>query len=467
MPRVSLNPPGLTVGAHHIHYAWLMIIIASGMWMVSSSIRFSIVVLVPHLEDPAGQFGWSYGAIAFAFSIQWLIAGVNGPVMGSLSDRYGARRMLLVGSILFIAGMLLTGTMSHLWQFYLFFGIVLGVSMSVFQVPLVSGVTVWFRTRLGLAMGSLQGIQSLGTLALIPLIAILFAHFGLKWTFWVPGIVGGAILLLLIRPFYNEPADLGLRPFGAPDDEPILRTKRDEAANLRNSVFVREAKRTSAFWNLIGIHFWGCMGHNIFMVFLIALAEAQGLSLKTAIAVYMALTVSSMIARFAVPILADILGSKGVMSVCFAMQVFPPIILLLFPHDAWAFFLFASLYGIGVGGEVPAFPIINRQYFGTAPIGAVYGWEMLGNGVGMALGPLAGGFLWDQTDSFAAVVMLSIGLSLVGLISVLLLPTTSRLLIPNWEEALPLELRSTESQARGSPGNSPTLEPTGGDGAGS
>lgn len=465
MLRVSLKPTGLAIGTHQIHYAWLMVVIAAVMWMVSSSIRFSTTVLVPHLQDSDSGLGWSYGAIAFAFSIQWLIAGIMGPVMGTLSDRHGARRMLLAGTILFIAGMLLTGTMSHLWQFYLFFGVVLGVAMSIFQVPLVSGVTVWFRTRLGVAMGSLQGIQSLGTLALIPLIAVLFSHFGLKWTFWVPGIVGGSVLLLLIRPFYNEPADVGLRPFGAPNDEPIQRTKRDDAANIRNSVFVSQAKRTSAFWNLIGIHFWGCMGHNIFMVFLVAMAISQGFSLETAIGIYMALTISSMIARFAVPIFADVLGSKGVMSVCFAMQVFPPIILLLFSHDVWAFYLFATLFGIGVGGEVPAFPIINRQYFGTAPIGAVYGWEMLGNGVGMALGPLAGGFLWDRTDSFAAVVGLSIGLSLVGLISVLLLPTTSRLLIPNWEEALPLEFRTTEPEASESPGYSPTIEPAGGDGS--
>ena len=160
------------------------------------------------------------------------------------------------------------------------------------------------------------------------------------------------------------------------------------------------------------------------------------------------------------------MGSKGVMSVCFALQVLPPIILLL-TQDVWAFYLFAALFGIGVGGEVPAFPIINRQYFGNAPIGAVYGWEMLGNGVGMALGPLAGGFLWDRTDSFAAVVILSIGLSMVGLISVLLLPTTSRLLIPNWESALPLEVRTAGTQARGSPGYNPRLEPTHGDASGS
>ena len=466
MARFNLTPASITDSLGRIHYAWVMVAIAAVMWMVSSSIRFSTAVLVPDLNDPDGPLGWSYGAIAFAFSVQWLISGLMGPVMGSLSDRHGARSLLLVGSILFIAGMLLTGTMSHLWQFYLFFGILLGVSMSIFQVPLVSGVTVWFRTRLGLAMGSLQGIQALGTFALIPLIALLFHHFGLKWTFWVPGIAGGALLLLLIRPFHNEPAEVGLRPFGAPNDEPIQRTKRDETANIRNRVFVSQAKRTSAFWNLIGIHFWGCMGHNIFMVFLVAMAVDQGVSHSTAIGIYMALTVTSMIARFSAPILADILGSKGVMAVCFAMQVLPPIILLV-TQDVWAFYLFAALFGIGVGGEVPAFIIINRQYYGNAPIGTVYGWEMLGNGIGMALGPLAGGFLWDQTGSFAAVVWLSIALSLAGFVSVLLLPTTSRLLIPNWEEALPPEVRSTGYQARGSPGYSPSLEPSGGEGAGS
>ena len=238
MLRVSLKPAGLAVGDHHIHYAWLMVVIAALMWMVSSSIRFSTTVLVPHLQDPAGGLGWSYAAIAVAFSIQWLIAGIMGPVMGSLSDRHGARSMIFVGTILFIAGMLLTGTMTHLWQFYLYFGVLLGVSMSVFQVPLVSGVTVWFRTKLGVAMGSLQGIQSLGTLALIPIIAVLFSQFGLKWTFWVPGIVGGLVLLLLVRLFYNEPAEVGLRPYGAPSDEPIQRSRRDDAANIRNSVFV-------------------------------------------------------------------------------------------------------------------------------------------------------------------------------------------------------------------------------------
>ncbi len=52
----------------------------------------------------------------------------------------------------------------------------------------------------------------------------------------------------------------------------------------------------------------------------------------------------------------------------------------------WHFYLFFGLlFGIGVGGEVPTFPVINRQYYGNAPMGTLYGWQNVGNGLGMAL----------------------------------------------------------------------------------
>ena len=418
-----------------------MVMLAGAMWTISSSIRFAATPLIPHLQAPSG-FGWSYGAIAFAFSLQWLVSGLLGPVMGWAGDRSGVRRTMVVGSLLFVAGMMLTGVMTHLWQFYLSFGLLLGACMAIFQVPLVSGVTVWFRTHLGLAMGGLQGFQVMGTALLIPLMAFLISELGLKQTFWLPGIVGGAVLLLLIRPFYNEPAEIGLRPFGAPEQEPIRRLQADDTAKIRTRVFFGQARRTGAFWNLIGIHFWGCMGHNIFIVFLIAMAMDRGLSREMAVGAYITLTVFSMITRFLVPIVADRFGTKSVLTVCFVLQVFPPLVLLLY-QDPWAFYLFACLFGIGLGGEVPAFPIINRQYFGSAPIGTVYGWQMLGNGIGMALGPLAGGFLWDLTGDFTSAVALSAVLSLAGLISVLLLPPTSRRLTPDWERLLPPALRSS------------------------
>ena len=440
MLKVDLRPSQMAFGSRRIHYGWVIVVLAGLMWMTSGSIRFSASVLIPHFHDPDGM-GWSYAAVGFGFSLQWFLSGFAGPVVGWLGDRYGVRRTMFVGALLFIAGMMLTGTMTQLWQFYLYFGVILGIVMSIFQVPLISGASGWFRTHLGLAMGSLQFIQSLGIVMFIPLMAFLFANYGLMGTFWFPGIIGGVVLLVLTRPFYSEPAAIGMRPFGAPENEPIRQLQSDATAKLRTSAFFRQAQRTSAFWNLIGIHFWGCMGHNVFIVFLIAMIEDQGISRALAIGAFITMHAVSTTARFLIPVAADMLGAKGIMAVCFALHVFPPLILVFF-QDPWAFYLFAVLFGIGLGGEVPLFPIINRQYYGSAPIGTVYGWQMFGNGIGMGLGPLVGGFLWDFTGNFLSIVFASVGFSLMGLVSVLVLPRTSHVLTPNWEDSLPPEARS-------------------------
>ena len=326
---VSMEPTGLAVGKHRVHYAWVVVGVASVMWTTSAAIRFAASLLVPEFER---DFGWNYGFIALAFTIQWILSGVLGPVAGWMGDRYGVRKVMFAGAILFIAGMLLTGSMTHLWQFWLYFGVILAAAMAVFQVTLVAGVTLWFKTKLGLAMGSLQGLQGIGTALVILIVFVLFNEFGLRWTFWGPGIVGGAILILGIRYFHNEPAAIGLRPYGASESEPIRRLQDNQAAKVRASVFLKQAQNTSSFWNLIGIHFWGCAGHNIILLFLIAMAEQEGLSRGMAVAVYITLTVVSTATRFAVPVAADRMGSKGVMAISFALQTFP-VLMLLVAHD--------------------------------------------------------------------------------------------------------------------------------------
>ena len=80
---------------------------------------------------------------------------------------------------------------------------------------------------------------------------------------------------------------------------------------------------TGAFWNLIGIHFWACMGHNIFIVFLLPWAIDQGVSRTSAVAIFTVMQVFSMLARFFVPIMADRMGAKSMMVLCFSLQVFP------------------------------------------------------------------------------------------------------------------------------------------------
>ena len=442
-PKFSFRLSDLILAGHRVHYAWAIVAIAAVMRLFSSSFRSSSSVLIPRLVE---SFGWSYGAVGFGFALQWVVSGMLGPSAGWLGDRYGARMAMTIGAVLFIAGMVLTGFMQNLWQFYLFFGIILSASMGIFQVPLTASVTMWFRKHLGTGMGILQSAQGIGPLVAVPIMLLVIALFGggldgLRAAFWVPGIIGGVAILGLVRLFYNEPAQIGLRPLGASENEPVRQVQRGEIARIRTRVFFKQAQRTLAFWNLIGIHFWGCAGHAIVLVYLVAIAESEGVSPGLAAGAFVTMSVTSTVTRFAVPVLADHLGSKGVMAVCFSLQTLP-IVLLFFAVEPWQFYLFAVMFGIGFGGEMSAFPIINRQYYGSAPIGTTYGWQMMGAGIGMAAGSLVGGWLRDWTGNFDATMGLSLVLSIVGVISIVLLPTTRQHQLPDWEQELPPEAQT-------------------------
>jgi MFS family permease len=213
-------------------------------------------------------------------------------------------------------------------------------------------------------------------------------------------------------------------------------------ARVRTTVFLRQARRTFAFWNLIGIHYWGCAGHAIIIVYLADMVRTQGLSLATGALVVSTMFGVSSFTRFAVPILADRVGSRIAMALCFCLQGLP-IALLFWAHEAWHFYLFAVLFGIGFGGEMSAFPIINRQYYGDAPTGTVYGWQMLGAGIGMASGSFLGGVLRDLTGAYTLALMCSFVLSMMGTLSILVLPSTAHHQIPEWEKALSPEVRTT------------------------
>ena len=438
MAKFNLEPSNLVVAGCPVHYAWVIVAVGAVMRLFSSAFRSSSSILIPRLVD---SFGWSYGAVGLGFAIQWIVSGMFGPPAGWLGDRYGVRWTMRLGAVLFIVGMVLTGFMRELWQFYLFFGVILSAAMGIFQVPLTAAVTLWFRKHLGTGMGLLQSSQGIGPLVAVPVMLLIIQLFGggidgLRAAFWIPGIVGGAVILIMVRFFYNEPAQIGVRALGAPEDEPIKAVQTGEIAKIRTKVFLKQAQRTGAFWNLIGIHFWGCAGHAIILVYLVAMAEDEGVSKGLAAGAFVTLSVTSTITRCAVPVIAERMGSKPAMAGCFFLQV-APIVLLFFAQDAWHFYLFAVLFGIGFGGEMSAFPIINRQYYGSGPIGTTYGYQMMGAGVGMAAGALIGGQLRDFTGNFDATMALSLGLSLVGVISIMLLPTTKKELLPDWEDQLP------------------------------
>ena len=102
----------------------------------------------------------------------------------------------------------------------------------------------------------------------------------------------------------------------------------------------------------------------------------------------------------------------------------------------------ASLVGLGFGGEWTGYLVINRQYFGNGPMGTCYGFQMTGALLGHAIATSLGGLVVYATGSFYPVLVISMAFSLGGVVVILMLDSTAKLLIPDWEDYLPPEARS-------------------------
>jgi len=192
---------------------------------------------------------------------------------------------------------------------------------------------------------------------------------------------------------------------------------------------------TNAFRQLVGVHFLGCVGHAIVIIYIIPIAVEAGVNVVSAAGILSALMGVSVLTRFLTPVVADYLGAKRAMATMFVLQGLP-VLMLFWTQELWQFYLFAVIFGIGYGGEGSAFPIINRQYFGRGPMGRSFGWQQAGAGTGMAVGGWIGGVLYVISGSYDVTVILSVLASVAGAALILTMPPTAKLLIPNWEDAL-------------------------------
>jgi MFS family permease len=431
--------PGRLPGG--IHYSWVIVGILVVVQVIGSAISQSAGVMVAPLRDPHGDFGWGIGTIGALMAVYYVVGALFAPVSGWLGERYGARHLMLAGGLLYGGSMVLLGLVRQPWQFLLTFSVLLSLTQSICMVPLMTAVSGWFRRRLGLGTGILWAAGGLGAALLAPLVSVLLDQLGWQGTFWSLGAVGGGLILSLTVFFRNRPADLGLTPYGATEADPPEVVRSPAIERLRRQVFTQHMRRTRAFWHLPLIHGLGCAGHGIVLLYVIPLAVEQGLTLVSASVILSLISVCSIGSRFFTPIVAERSGGKPIMAAALVIQGLT-VLVLFWAHEVWTFYLFGSLFGIGFGGEMSAYLVVNRQYFGAGPTSTLYGWEMLGALLGHAVASGLAGLVLAVTGAFPPVLALSMAFSLVGVLVILHLESSAQVLIPHWEESLPPEARS-------------------------
>src|SRR5262245_24845502 len=410
----------IAIGKYRLHYAWIVLMAACALSIVSRADSASFAVFVDPLVE---KFHWTRGDISFAYSLAF-IAGMPAMIaFGWLGDRYGARALMIVASLMISVGTVLLGTIRELWQLYLLYGVVVGaLGHAAFMVLLPVIVTRWFEQKMGLALGIYWAALGAGPVIFAPLFRWMIDTRGWESAFTAIGIFFGVVLLAFSWLIRSRPGELGLAAYGA---EEVVKGKRASAA-AGTAVSLRSVLAERPVWLLAGCHHLGCAGHAVILAHGVSMATHHGIPGLEAAGVLSTIAGVSIASRFAFSLITERLGGRTVLTLAVLGQS-TSILLLLFAHEAWHFYAFAVIFGICYGGEMVGFPIINRQMFGpAAPLSSIYSFEMVGASTGMALGGWIGGVLFDLSGDYTWAILVAAGIGYTALTLALWLPRHNR-----------------------------------------
>ena len=390
------------------YYAWVILAVSFLVSALIAGINTSFGVFLVPLSR---QFGWSAGAISFAYSIFMLTNGLSAFGVGRIGDKYGSRLVFFIGGMVFGLSLLLTSMMTEVWHLYLWYGVLAGIGRSPLNVTLVSMISRWFSKHRGLAMGIVNSGTGAGSSLFTPFTSWLIVAFSWQEAYVVMAVMVWVLLTAAILMLRDDPRDMGYLPYGE-EETPAEGTKSPKNSATKPQPQgpaweLGEAVRTIQFWELGILHFCCCMCHAIPLVHIVPYAIRSGLAPTTAASILAAIGVFSFMGRIMWGILADRWGPKPAYVLAVFQQGLMMVWLLGTTHPVM-FFLFAFFWGIGYGGAMPPYALFVKDYYGLKSFGAIYGGIMVLASLGMAVGGYLGGFLFDLSGSYQPAWILSL-----------------------------------------------------------
>lgn len=375
--------------------AWVIAFAA----FVSMFTMFGLVYSFGAFVAPiTAEFHSSRAQISAIFSITAFIFFILGAPAGHISDRIGARPVMLAGALFVGAGLISTSRIDHLWLSYLTYGVGVGIGVACGYAPMVAVVSGWFVRRRNTALGIAVSGIGFGTIVGAPLAAKCIPLYGWRHTYELFGVLGASLLLLS--------ATLAKRP-------PIARGSSGPSTG--------EALRTPAFMLLYASSFLCSVPLFVPFVFLPAFARELGVSAVSSAALIGVIGIGSVLGRLGLGTLADRLGLIGLYLLCFLLQALSYAI-WLGAHSYLTLVIFALVIGTGYGGYSALAPTVLALFFGTRNLGALVGSLYTSNAFGTLIGPPLAGFIIDRTGSYRWAIAAALAMAAIAFLVLLPLP---------------------------------------------
>jgi MFS family permease len=378
-----------------VFYGWWIVLAAFlNLFFSVGIIYYGFPVFYPSMVS---SLGFTRAQLTQGFLAGFVGAGlVFGLLAGILIDSLGSRQVIRIGIWCVGLPLILMGSMTHLWQYYVL--CIAEVIGYVLTGPIPNQVLVsnWFRLKRGRAMGIAYLGLGVGGAVSPLLINGLIQSFGWRNAFRIIG----AVILVVLFPVSqwitrSNPHDLDLNPDGLPPADAAT----EPASIERESMSVARAMRSRNFWLIVtGCTFTiGAIG--AVTQHLILFLTGEGYSLSGASRVASGLLVSSLAGRVIVGYFADRYLRKNVMALFYlALGVSIPL-LLAAPRDGvvWAF---ALLFGFAMGADYMLIPLVTADCFGLPALGKLLAVIITIYSVGQWFAPWLAGKIFDTRHNY-------------------------------------------------------------------
>jgi len=308
-----------------------------------------------------------------------------------------------------------------IWQLYLFFGIVVGIGMSGLWVPLLTSVARWFVGRRSLMSGIVISGLTIGQMIGPPIISRLIAEYEWRQSYTILGIIVLASMLPAAQFLKRDPGKLGPLPGNANDK--ILKSTQPDSKDYS----FKEAVFTSQFWISFIVFF--CFGYGAFAITVHIVRHCIDLGIPdiTAANVLSINGGMGIIGNFVLGgIIGDRIGNRKVFIIGLVLAIIS-LVCLIPAGDLWMLYLFAVVFGIGLGGMGTSESPLVARLFGLTSHGLIYAVIGLGFTAGGAIGPVITGYIFDVNESYRLAFIICAALSFIGLILMIILKPTKKL----------------------------------------
>lgn len=382
-----------------LYYGWTIV----GVSFVTLGISFGIwysfsVFFVAILKE----FGWSRAATAGVFSVFMMVQSGSAVLIGSLLDRHGPRRILPLGSILIVLGLLATSRMNSLFEMYLFFGVITGLGICAIGYPSHSiFLPKWFVKRRGLAIGIAMSGIGIGMQVLVPAIQYVISTRGWRMGFVALAIIVLGIVIPLNAIFQRKgPEEVGTWPDGreappVPGSSPGAPVIPDPQWTLARTL------REPRYWFLFLTFSFTPMAIQGVLIHQVAHVVDKGFSAGKGAIIFGLVGIMGAVGKILFGALSDRIGRTTAFAMgmgCAFLGVVS--LMMLQPERGFVLYVYAVFFGLGYGSIAPIFPAHAADLFYGPHFGRIYGSLSIGGGLGGASGTWLSGKIFDLTGSY-------------------------------------------------------------------